>query len=331
MRLILHRDVGATGISLSELSLGCAQLGNLYREVSDSDAWATADAAWELGVRYFDTAPHYGLGLSERRLGTALQARPRGDFVVSTKVGRLLEPVATVEGLDDEGFAVPATYRRVWDFSRDGIRRSLTESLNRLRLDRVDVVYLHDPDQHVRWVLDCGFPALAELRSEGAVGAIGAGMNDATVLSQLVRETEMDVIMLAGRYTLLEQDGLDDLLPLCEERGIGVVAAGVFNSGLLARSNPGVGAKYNYDEAPSHLVERARAIAKICMRHGTTVPAAAIAFPLAHPIVVSVCVGARSAVQVERNVALYKQPIAAELWTELKAEGLLRDDAPVPK
>ena len=156
-------------------------------------------------------------------------------------------------------------------------------------------------------------------------------MNDATVLSQLVRETEMDVVMVAGRYTMLEQDSLDDLLPLCEERGVGVVAAGVFNSGLLARSNPGVDAKYNYREAPSHLVERAQTIAKICVRYGTTLPAAAMSFPLAHPAVVSVCVGARTAAQVERNVALYKQPIAAELWTRLKEEGLLRDDAPVPK
>jgi len=328
VRLIPHRDVAATATSLSELSLGCAQLGNLYREVSDSDAWATVDAAWELGVRYFDTAPHYGLGLSERRLGSALQARPRGDFVVSTKVGRLLEPLATVEGLDDEGFAVPAAYRRVWDFSRDGIRRSLTESLNRLRLDRVDVVYLHDPDDHVQDVLDCGFPALAELRSEGAVGAIGAGMNDAAVLARLVHETEMDVVMLAGRYTLLEQDSLDDLLPLCLEREVGVVAAGVFNSGLLANRQPPDDAKHNYQTAPRKLLDRARAISVICERHGTTLPAAAIAFPLAHPAVVSVCVGARNSVQVELNAANYADDVPTELWGELKAEGLLRDDAP---
>jgi D-threo-aldose 1-dehydrogenase len=331
MSPIAQRQLPRSEIALTELSLGCAQLGNLYREVSDADARTAVDAAWMHGLRYFDTAPHYGLGLSERRLGNALRPHPRHGYVISTKVGRLLEALPPNERLDDEGYAVPATHRRVFDFSRSGIRRSLTESVERLAADRADVVYLHDPDEHVREVLDTGFPALAELRDEGAIGAIGAGMNDATVLTQLVRETEMDVVMVAGRYTLLEQDSLDDLLPLCEERGVGVVAAGVFNSGLLARSNPGVGAKYNYGEAPSHLIERARAIAKICVRHGTTLPAAAIAFPLAHPAVVSVCVGARSAAQVERNVALYKQPIAAELWTKLKEEGLLRDDAPVPK
>ena len=315
---------------MSELSLGCAQLGNLYREVTDADAQATVDAAWELGVRYFDTAPHYGLGLSERRVGAALCSRPRNDYVLSTKVGRLLEPRSEIEGEDDEGYAVAATHRRVFDFTRDGIRRSLAESLERLGLDRVDVVYLHDPDQHVDDVLRTGFPALAELRAEGVVEAIGAGMNDATKLAQVVGETDMDVVMLAGRYTLLEQGSLDDLLPLCEERSVSVVAAGVFNSGLLARPDPGLNAKYNYDVAPPRLVERARAIAEICTSHGTTLPAAAIAFPLAHPAVVSVCVGSRSARQVERNVALLAEPISADLWSELKATGLVREDAPVP-
>jgi D-threo-aldose 1-dehydrogenase len=294
----------------------------------DADALDTVDAAWELGVRYFDTAPHYGLGLSERRLGIALQTRPRSDFTVSTKVGRLLEPVADVEGLDEDGYAVPATHRRVWDFSRDGIRRSLTESLHRLGLDRVDVVYLHDPDDYIEDVLDRGFPALAELRSEGGIGAIGAGMNDAAALARLVRETDMDVVMLAGRYTLLEQDSLDDLLPLCVGRGVGVVAAGVFNSGLLANRQPPDTAKYNYQAAPRELLERARSISAICERHGTTLPAAAIAFPLAHPAVVSVCVGARSPVQIELNAARYAEDVPAELWAELKAEGLLREDAP---
>jgi D-threo-aldose 1-dehydrogenase len=326
--LLPQRRIPKGTTALSELSLGCAQLGNLYREVLDAEALETVDAAWELGVRYFDTAPHYGLGLSERRLGTALQTRPRSDFTVSTKVGRLLEPVADVEGPDDDGYAVPATHRRVWDFSRDGIRRSLRESLHRLGLDRVDVVYLHDPDNHIVDVLDRGFPALAELRSEGAIGAIGAGMNDAAALARLVRETDMDVVMLAGRYTLLEQDSLDDLLPLCAGRGVGVVAAGVFNSGLLASRQPPDTARYNYQAAPRELLERARAISAICERHGTTLPAAAIAFPLAHPAVVSVCVGARSPVQIELNAARYAENVPAELWAELKAEGLLREDAP---
>ena len=314
----------------NELSLGCAQLGNLYREVSDEEARATVDAAWNLGVRYLDTAPHYGLGLSERRLGAALAARPRDAYVVSTKVGRLLEPADVVDGLDDEGFAVPATHRRVWDFSRDGIRRSLSQSLERLGLDRVEIVYLHDPDDHWNDVLETGFPALAELRAEGVVDSIGAGMNQAAMLAELVRHTDVDVLMLAGRYTLLEQGALDDLLPLCEERSVAVVAAGVFNSGLLARAHPPDDARYDYGEAPRDMVQRARAIADICERHGTTLPAAAIAFPLAHPAVVSVCVGARSAEQMERNATLYREHIPPALWSELKAEGLIREEAPVP-
>ncbi len=317
-------------VAVTELSLGCSQLGNLYREVSNGDARATVDAAWEAGVRYFDTAPHYGLGLSERRLGAALAARPRDTYALSTKVGRLLEPVDVVEGLDDDGFVVPATHRRVWDFSRDGIRRSLTESLERLGLDRVDIVYLHDPDHHWAEVIETGFPALAELRAEGVITAIGAGMNQASMLSGLLRQTDADVLMLAGRYTLLEQSPLDELLPLARERGVGIVAAGIFNSGLLARAQPSKDARYEYGGAAPALVARARAIAAACERHGTTLPAAAIAFPLAHPAVVSVCVGARSAEQMRRNAALYREPISPELWSELKAERLIREDAPVP-
>ena len=328
--IIPQRRVSEGGPALSELSLGCAQLGNLYREVSDGNARATVDSAWGLGVRYFDTAPHYGLGLSERRLGAALASRPRDAYVLSSKVGRLLEPIGNPRGLDDDGYVVPATHRRVWDFSSDGIRRSLAESLRRLGLDRVDIAYLHDPDDHLEDVIATGFPALAELRAEGTVAAIGAGMNDASLLARLARETDMDVVMLAGRYTLLEQDSLDDLVPLCVERGVGVVAAGVFNSGLLARPQPSREAKYDYETAPRELVDRARAIAAVCDRHGTSLPAAAIAFPLAHPVVVSVCLGARSAKQVQTNVSLYGDPIPADLWSELKAAGLLRADAPVP-
>jgi D-threo-aldose 1-dehydrogenase len=327
---IPRRSLGSTSLAVTELSLGCAQLGNLYREVSDGDAHATVESAWQAGIRYYDTAPHYGLGLSERRLGAALAPRQRGSYVLSTKVGRLLEPLEHVAGPDDEGYAVPATHRRVWDFSRDGIRRSLEESLRRLGLDRVDIAFLHDPDDHWDEVLETGYPALAELRGEGVVGAIGAGMNQTRLLTDLVRRTDVDVVMLAGRYTLLEQEALDDLLPACEARGVSVIAAGIFNSGLLARPSPADGAHYNYAEAPRVLVDRARAIASVCERHGSSLPAAAIAFPLAHPVVASVCVGARAPQQIERNADLYRQPIAAELWAELKAERLLRSDAPTP-
>jgi D-threo-aldose 1-dehydrogenase len=197
-------------------------------------------------------------------------------------------------------------------------------------VDRLDIVYLHDPDDHVADALATGYPTLAGLRAEGLVRAIGAGMNDAAPLATLVREADLDVVMLAGRYTLLEQQSLDQLMPLCEARGVGVVVAGVFNSGLLARPSPTPGARYDYADASPELLERARAIAIVCERYGTTLPAVALAFPAAHPAVVSVCVGARSANQIERNAALSDEPIPAAVWAELKAKGLLREDAPVP-
>lgn len=315
---------------LTRLSLGCAQLGNLYQAIPDAQARATVDAAWNAGIRYFDTAPHYGLGLSERRLGQALAARPRDQYVLSTKVGRLLEPLPEPEDADGEGFDVPATHRRVWDFSRDGVLRSLDESLNRLRLDRVDIVYLHDPDDHYHDVLRHAYPALEELRGQGVVSAIGAGMNQVSMLTEFARSTDMDLMMLAGRYTLLEQPALDTLLPLCEQHGIAVVAAGVFNSGLLARRRPAPDAKYNYADTPAELMRRAVRIAEICERHGSSLPAAALAFPLGHPAVASVCIGARSPEQVTRNAGLRLALPPADLWIELKAAGLLRPNAPAP-
>ena len=327
---IATRTVGAARLQLSEFSLGCAQLGNLYTAISDEQAEATVDAAWELGIRYFDTAPHYGLGLSERRLGAALAKRPRGEYVLSTKVGRLLEPADAVRGLDNEGFEVPATHRRVWDFSRDGVLRSVEESLQRLGLERVDIVYLHDPDAHWTEAIENAYPALEELRAQHLVAAIGAGMNQATMLAAFARHTDMDLFMLAGRYTLLEQSALDDLLPVCEQRGARVVAAGVFNSGLLSRSAPTADAKYDYGHAPTELVRRAQQIDEICRRHGVELPAAALAFPLGHPLVASVCVGSRSPEQIERNCRLYRAGVPNPLWAELKAAGLLRDDAPTP-
>jgi D-threo-aldose 1-dehydrogenase len=328
--VIASRRLRAAALPLTDLSLGCAQLGNLQQAMDDDTASATVDAAWDEGLRYFDTAPHYGLGLSERRLGAALATRPRAGYVVSTKVGRLLEPLATVRGQDTDGFAVAATHRRVWDFSRDGVRRSMEESLQRLGLDRVDIVYLHDPDDHLEQVLAAGYPALEELRDEGVVAAIGAGMNQTPMLSELARNTDVDLLMLAGRYTLLEQGALDDLLPVCERRGVGVVVAGVFNSGLLARRNPPEDAKYNYAPAPAAVLSRARRIADVCERHATTLPEAAIAFALAHPAVVSICVGARSPEQVRRNAQLLGAKIPQELWNELREERLLHPGAPVP-
>jgi D-threo-aldose 1-dehydrogenase len=324
------RALPKSPLRLTEISLGCAQLGNLYRAITDDQAHATVNAAWEQGIRYFDTAPHYGLGLSERRLGAALAEYPRNEFVVSTKLGRLLEPLDPWREHDDGGFDVPGSHQRVWDFSRDGIIRSLEESLERLGLDAIDIVYLHDPDEHQREIYDTAYPALEELREQGVVSAIGAGMNQTQMLTNFARITDMDVFMLAGRYTLLEQPALNELLPICQERGIAIVAAGVFNSGLLSRPTPADDAKYNYLEAPKELLDRARRIAEICERHGTSLPAAALAFPLGHPSVASVCVGARSPEQIVNNVDSYRSGVPNAVWEELKERDLLRPDAPVP-
>jgi D-threo-aldose 1-dehydrogenase len=327
--MIPTRPASRSSLRLTELSLGGAQLGNLYQAMTDERADAIVDAAWNLGIRYFDTAPHYGLGLSERRLGRVLAERPRDEYVISTKVGRRLEPLDRPRPLDDGGFDVPGSHRRLWDFSRDGVLRSLEESLERLGLDRVDVVFLHDPDHHRDAAFGTAYPALEELRAQGVVSAIGAGMNQTAMLADFARHTDMDLLMLAGRYTLLEQTALDELLPVCERRGVRIVAAGVFNSGLLARASPADDAKYDYSAAPEQLIRRARSIATVCERHGTTLPAAALAFPLGHPAVVSVCVGAHSPAQLDRNVRLCRAGVPLDVWAELKAEGLLRADAPV--
>lgn len=311
--------------SVSPLGLGCAQLGNLYHAIADETAEATVRQAWDEGIRYFDTAPHYGLGLSERRLGAALSAYPRADYVVSTKVGRVLEP--DPEGAsrtDDQGFVVPAAYKRRWDFSRDGVLRSLEDSLDRLGLDRVDIVYVHDPDRHFEDTVNGAFPALLELREQGVVGAIGAGMNQAPMLAEFVRRFDLDVILLAGRYTLLSQPALDDLLPLCQEREVAVVAGGAFNAGILATASPGT--MYDYAEAPAELVERAQRIAEVCGRHGVELPQAALALPAAHPAVVSVVVGAHDPGQVRLNATRFRRPVPPELWADLIREGLLRED-----
>ncbi|WIV57424.1 aldo/keto reductase [Amycolatopsis nalaikhensis] len=312
-------------IPLSPLGLGCAQLGNLYHAISDETAAATVRRAWDEGIRYFDTAPHYGLGLSETRLGAALRAFPREEYVLSTKVGRVLEPNPGGAGArDDQGFAVPAAYKRRWDFSRDGVLRSFEDSLTRLGLDRVDIVYVHDPDDHFEEALSGAFPALRELRDQGVVRAFGAGMNQAPMLADFVKRTDLDVLLVAGRYTLLDQPALDELLPLCLDRGVRVVAGGAFNGGILATAEPG--GFYDYAEAPPELVEKARRIAAICARHGVELPEAALALPMAHPAVASVVVGAHDPSQVSVNARRARAAVPSSLWTELVDAGLLRPD-----
>ncbi|MEV4889036.1 aldo/keto reductase [Nonomuraea sp. NPDC055795] len=293
-----------------DFGLGGAPLGNLFTAVTDEQASATVDAAWEAGVRLFDTAPHYGLGLSERRLGAALAGRD--GYVLSTKVGRRLVPADPAR--DDEGFDVVAAERRVWDFSRDGVRRSLDESLVRLGLDHVDVALIHDPDAHSGQALAEAYPALEELRAQGVVKAIGLGMNQWQVPARFVRDTDIDVVMLAGRYTLLDRSGLP-LLDACAAKGVKVLAAGVFNSGMLATDEPG--GTFDYQPAAAPLLERARRLAAVCRRHGVTLPQAAMAFPARHPAVATVVLGARSADEVRRNAALWAEPVPEELWAEL--------------
>lgn len=321
---MLSRTVGR-GVSTTEIGVGAAQFGNLFRETTDEASAEAVDRAWAAGIRTFDTAPHYGLGLSERRLGAALAARRRDEYVVSTKVGRLLVPNPGGAGaLDDQGFVVPATIRREWDFTRDGIRRSIDESLERLGLDRIDIAYLHDPDDHFDAASREGIPALVELREEGVVGAIGAGMNQSGMLADFVRGHDLDVVMVAGRYTLLEQGALDDLMPAAEAAGVAVVAAAVYNSGLLANPRPSADAKYDYARVPPPLLERANAIADVCDEFGITLPQAAIAFPLLNPVVVSVVVGTRTGAQVDATVERYEAAVPAGFWPELVERGLLR-------
>lgn len=324
-----------TGPRLGRLGFGGAGIGNLYRAMPDSNATATLEAAWESGIRYFDTAPHYGLGLSEGRMGSVLQGKPRHEFVVSTKVGRLLVPVQDVRTRDaapgtpgnvprdPEGFEVPATSRRVWDFSERGIRQSIEESLDRLGLGYVDIAYLHDADVHdlAAGIRD-GLPALEKLRSEGLVHAIGVGVNSAEAALACVEAGNLDLVMLAGRYTLLEQPDVP-VLERCMEKGTGVVNVGVYNSGLLARQVVPEDAHYNYGQAPHVQLERARELAGICGRFGVELPTAALQFGLRHPAVVNVTVGATSPEQVRNNAARMAEEVPEELWAELSRRGLI--------
>ncbi|MGN6742295.1 MAG: aldo/keto reductase [Amnibacterium sp.] len=312
------------GLALPELAFGTAPLAGLFTPVTEEQAQAALDAAWDAGFRYFDTAPHYGLGLAERRLGEALKRRPRDEVIVSTKVGRLLVPNPGGEGrLDDDGFAVPAVVRREWDFSRDGVLRSLEASLDRLGLDAVDIVYLHDPDQHWEAASTTGVETLVELRDQGVVRAIGAGMNQTAMLTEFVRRTDLDLVLVAGRYTLLEQGALDDLLPAAAERGVGIVAGAVYNSGLLSRPRPAADATYDYAPVTAEVRERVERIAERCEAHGVTLPEAAVRFPLRNPQVVSAVLGLRTADEVAEAVRRAEARIPDTLWSDLVESGLL--------
>lgn len=313
-------------VGLGPVGLGVSQFGNLYRETTDEVSRAAVLEAVGLGVRYFDTAPHYGLGLSEHRLGLALADTPRDSVFISTKVGRLLvESPETADQLDSEGFIVRAGLRREWDFSRDGIHRSIEESLTRLGTDRIDIAYLHDPDDFWEDASTSGVSALIELREQGVVGAVGAGMNQAGMLTKFVERTDVDVVMVAGRFTLLDHQALHSLLPAATGRGVAVVAAGVYNSGLLSASEVRVDAHFDYGPAPDALVQRARQISDVCRNHGVELPAAAVQYPLRHPAVVSVVLGSRTPEHVRSNIERSRTSIPDELWAELDESGLAPD------
>jgi D-threo-aldose 1-dehydrogenase len=301
-------------LGLSPLVFGGAPIGGLYAPVSDETAAETLTAAWAAGIRVFDTAPHYGAGLSERRIGAFLAGRPAGEFAVSTKVGRLLVPAADdTEGA--EGFYGTPPLSRIRDYSRDGVLRSLEESLERLGLDRVDIALIHDPDDVLTEAADAAYPALAELRAQGTVGAVGAGMNSATALAWLVERCDLDCVLVAGRYTLLDDSAAQSLFPLCQHRGVTVLAGGVFNSGILA--GPDDGATYDYAPAPPATLARARRLRDACARYGVPLAAAALQFTLRHPAVTAAVVGARTAEEVTSDISYLSTPIPDALFEEL--------------
>ena len=329
---------GNDGITLTELGFGTAPIANLYRPVEERDARDILELAWKSGVRYFDTAPLYGLGLAENRLNGFLRTKPRGEYVISSKVGRLLKPCAPGDRVGiGKWFDVPSR-REVFDYSYDGVMRSLEFSLERLGVDRIDILYGHDidvfthgsqsvVDEHLRTFLQGAHKALVELREQGVISAFGAGLNEWQPAEWLVDHGDPDIILLAGRYTLLEQEALSSFLPKCIERNVGIVIGGPYNAGILA-TGPREGAFYNYDPAPRDILEKVRRIEKVCQDHGVRLVDAAFQFPLCHPAVLSVIPGGQSVVEMESNVQAAHAVIPEALWTDLKSQGLMVPDAP---
>jgi D-threo-aldose 1-dehydrogenase len=333
-----HWDrLGNGGITFTELGFGTAPLGNLYRAISDAEADAILETAWEGGVRYFDTAPLYGLGLSETRLNRFLRDKPRDGYVLSSKVGRLLRVAPEHEG-QGKWFDVPSRVG-VYDYTHDGVMRSVEFSLERLGVARIDILYVHDLDVwthgsaevlegYMRTFLDSGHRALVALRDQGVIRAFGAGINEEGPAEHIARHGDPDLFLLASRYTLLQQPALESFLPYCESRGIGVVIGAPYNSGILA-TGARPGAKYSYEDAPEEVLERVRRIEVVCARHGVRLVDAAFRFPLRHPAVVSVIPGGQGVAEMVSNLAAERAEVPDALWADLKAEGLLRTDAPV--
>lgn len=328
------RKVGRTALEVTTLGLGTATMGGSRIQVTRQEGEAIVDAAWGAGVRYVDTAPYYGVGAAERRVGDALRNRPREEWVLSTKVGRLLRP-SSGSGRTTDGRFAPLPFDVVYDYSYDGIMRSVEDSYQRLGLAKIDILYAHDigvyqhgPDgnvPHLKALRESGYKAMDELRRTGVVSAIGIGVNEKEVLIEAMGFGDWDVFLLAGRYTLLEQGPLDDLLPMCETRGTSIVCGGPLNSGILAGRDT-----WNYATAPAEVVERVRKIQAVCDAHNVPLPAAALQFPLAHPAVCSVIPGPRTAAEFQENLPLFSMPIPSALWSDLKSAGLVRQDAPVP-
>ena len=336
-----HFDrIGNGGIDFTELGFGTAPLGNLFRALPEEEAQATAQAAWDAGIRYIDTAPLYGLGLSETRLNHFLRGKPRDSYVLSSKVGRLLQACPPSERTGVGKFFETPSRREIYDYTHDGIMRSLEASLERLGLDRIDILFVHDidifnhgtaaaRDAKVAELMKSGYGALLKLRDQGVIKAFGAGVNEWEVCEILAKQGDFDLFLLAGRYTLLEQEALNSFLPLCEQRKIGIVIGGAYNSGILA-TGAKPGAFYNYDPAPPHILDRVAGIEKIVTSHGTKLVEAALRFPLVHPAVVSVIPGASRPQEVALNMHTLGADIPSALWAELKAKGFIRAEAPVP-
>jgi D-threo-aldose 1-dehydrogenase len=311
---------------VTRLGLGTAPLAGLFEEVPEQQALAVIRRAWEVGIRFYDTAPLYGHGLAEMRVGKVLRDEPRDEFTLASKVGRLLREDAPPE--PGQSFRGTPPVNPVFDFSYDGVMRSVEESRERMGIERIDILHIHDPDDHYDAALKGAYRALDHLRAEGVIGAVGAGMNQAEMLTRFAREANFDCFLLAGRYTLLDQVALKELLPVCLEKGVAIIAGGVYNSGILADPKPG--AHYNYQTAPLELVERAQRIGAVCASHGVPIKAAAIQFPLGHPAVTCVVVGCRSVAQLDESIAMFELTIPPSMWQELKHEGLLAPETPTP-
>lgn len=332
-----RRRIGRTALEVSALGLGTAPLGGLYRDLSEDEAQATVDAAWQAGIRFFDTAPHYGHTKAEHRLGAALRRHPRNEYVLSTKVGRHFVP-RTHPYDGSEGWQDPLPFEAIFDYTREGILRSFEDSQQRLGLVDIDILLVHDIGRYThgernahywRQLSESGFKALDELRKGGVVKAIGFGVNEREVILEAMREFDIDCALLAGRYTLLEQAPLDDLLPECEKKGVSILLGGAFNSGILARGLQG-DLKFNYGDAPSEIVERVARLDAVCRRYDAPLAAAALQFPYAHPAVATVLNGARSAAEVRENAASFETPLPRELWLALRDGGLVDPRAPLP-